>query len=75
MPWAKHEVGLWLSLASWDSIGMMETTTMGYIRIIRYILGLYRLSWGYIMENQMETTIMENQMEKKMEDEMETGII
>ena len=27
------------------------------------------------MENQMETTIMENQMEKKMENEMETGII
>ena len=24
------------------------------------------------MENQMETTIMENQMEKKMENEMET---
>ena len=35
------------------------------------ILGLY---WGNIgiMENQMETTIMENQMEKKMENEMET---
>ena len=32
---------------------------------------------GYIgiMENKMETTIMENQMEKKMENEMETGII
>ena len=28
--------------------------------------------WGYIgiMENKMETTIMENQMEKKMENEM-----
>ena len=26
------------------------------------------------MENKMETTIMENQMEKKMENEMETGI-
>ena len=38
--------------------------------------GLY---WGYIgiMEKKMETTrvIMENQMEKKMENEMETGII
>ena len=33
--------------------------------------------WGYmgIMENKMETTIVENQMEKKMENEMETGII
>ena len=42
--------------------------------------------WGYngIMENKMETTIvywgyttpiMENQIEKKMENEMETGII
>ena len=30
--------------------------------------------WGYIgiMENKVEITIMENQMEKKMEDEMET---
>ena len=30
--------------------------------------------WGYIgvMENKMETTIIENQMEKKMENEMET---
>ena len=27
------------------------------------------------MVNNMETTIMENQMEKKMENEMETGII
>ena len=27
------------------------------------------------MEKKMETTIMENQMEKKMEHEMETGII
>ena len=27
------------------------------------------------MENKMETTIVENQMEKKMENEMETGII
>ena len=27
------------------------------------------------MENKMETTIIENQMEKKMENEMETGII
>ena len=37
------------------------------------ILGFY---WGYkgIMEKKMETTIMENQMEKKMENEMETGI-
>ena len=28
--------------------------------------------WGYVgmMENEMETTIMENQMEKKMENEM-----
>ena len=33
--------------------------------------------WGYIgiMEKKMETTIMENQMEKKVENEMETGII
>ena len=32
---------------------------------------------GYIgiMEKNMEITIMENQMEKKMEHEMETGII
>ena len=39
-----------------------------------YPLGLY---WGYIgiMEKKMETTIMEHQMEKKMENEMETGII
>ena len=36
-------------------------------------MGVY---WGNIgiMENQMETTIMENQMEKKMENEMETGV-
>ena len=27
------------------------------------------------MENQMETTTMENQMEKKMENEMETGMV
>ena len=27
------------------------------------------------MGNKMETTIMENQMEKNMENEMETGII
>ena len=34
----------------------METTTMGYIGLIGYILGLY---WGYIwmMEDKMETTI------------------
>ena len=36
--------------------------------------------WGlglrqFVMENKMETTILENQMEKKMENEMETGII
>ena len=34
--------------------------------------------WGYIgiMENKMETTITENQMEKKMENEMEyIGVI
>ena len=32
---------------------------------------------GYIgiMEKKMETTLMENQMEKKMENEMDTGII
>ena len=36
----------------------METTTMGYIGIRRYILGLYR---GYIgiMEKKMETTTMQ----------------
>ena len=28
-----------------------------------------------IMENKMEATIVENQMEKKMENEMETGIL
>ena len=28
-----------------------------------------------IMEKKLETTIMENQLEKKMENEMETGII
>ena len=40
----------------------------------KYPLGLY---WGYIgiMEKKMETTVMENQMEKNMENEMETGII
>ena len=27
------------------------------------------------MEKKMETTIMENQMDKKMENEMDTGII
>ena len=33
--------------------------------------------WGNvgIMENKMETTTMENQTEKNMENEMETGII
>ena len=33
--------------------------------------------WGYIgiMEKKMETTIMENQMETKMENDMETVII
>ena len=37
------------------------------------MIGLYG---GYIgiMEKKMETTIMENQMEKKMENEMETAI-
>ena len=32
-------------------------------------------TWGYngIMENKMETIIMENQMENKMENEMKTG--
>ena len=35
------------------------------------ILGLYRGSMG-IMEKNMEATIMENQMEKKLENEMET---
>ena len=37
-------------------------------------MGLY---WGYIgiMEKKMETTIMENHKDKKMENEMETGII
>ena len=31
------------------------------------------ICWGYIgiMEKKMETTIMENQMEKKMENDME----
>ena len=35
------------------------------------------ICWGNIgiMEKKMETTIMENQMEKKMENEMKTGII
>ena len=49
----------------------METTIMGYIRVI---LGFYRGYQG-IMEKNMETTIMENQMEKKKEHEMEIGII
>ena len=36
--------------------------------------GIYRVYIG-ILENKMETTIMENQMEKKMENEMETGVV
>ena len=50
----------------------METT--GITGVLKDILGLY---WGYIgiVEKKMETTIMENQMEKKIENEMETGII
>ena len=37
------------------------------------MIGLY---WGYmgIMEKKMETIIMENQIEKNMENEMETGL-
>ena len=38
-----------------------------YIGIIGGILGLYGCNFGF--------TIMENQMEKNMENEMETGII
>ena len=48
---------------------------MGLYRdYIGVILGLY---WGYIgiMEKKMETTIMENQMEKNIENYMETWII
>ena len=41
----------------------METTIMGYIGIVS---GLY---WGYLYYG---TPIMENQMKKKMENEMET---
>ena len=39
-----------------------------------WVLQVYGIYWGNIgiMENKMETTIMENQMEKKMENEMET---
>ena len=45
----------------------MEATIMGYIGII---LGLYGVEYrGSI------TPMMENQMEKKMENEMEAGII
>ena len=49
---------------------------------MKWKLGLYRgyigaIYWGYIgiMEKKMETTIMENQMEKKLENDMETRII
>ena len=56
-------LGVYIGLPSF-----WETTILGYKK------GLYR---GYIgiMEKNMETTIMENQMEKKIENEMETGII
>ena len=66
----------------------MEATIMFYIGIIGYILGLYwdngKENGNYysilgvilgITENNMETTIMENQMEKNMENDMGTGII
>ena len=48
---------------------------MFFLFIIRVLISV--VYWGNIgiMENQMETTIMENQMKKKMENEMETGII
>ena len=39
---------------------------------VEHYIGLYSGSMG-IMEKKMETTIMENQMEKKMENEMEAG--
>ena len=44
----------------------METTT-GILRIYRGYIG--------IMENKMETTVREDQMEEKMENEMETAYI
>ena len=52
-----------LSLPDPPSITRSQETTVVY----RVILG--------IMEKKMETTIMENQMEKKMENEMDTGTI
>ena len=43
-------------------------------KLLYYIGVILGLEWGNIgiMENKMETTTMENQMEKKMENEMET---
>ena len=43
---------------------------LGYIGVIPPCT----LNWG-VMENEMEATILENQMEKKMENDMETGIM
>ena len=39
---------------------------------VKYI-GVTFGGYNGIMENRMETTIMENQMENKLENEMETG--
>ena len=50
---------------------MLEVLLVQLQGLLYQILGLYR---GYIgvMEKKMETIIMENQMEKNMENEMET---
>ena len=52
----------------WGNIGIMEKKMETTIGIIGYILGLY---WNRILWY----PIMENQMEKKIENEMETGVI
>ena len=53
----------------------METTIMGYVGIVGVILGLYWHNGKSNGNYYSIAPIMENQMEKKMENEMETGII
>ena len=70
------------------TLGFVLGFILGLYSILGFILGLYSILGSYIgvyigvilglysilgiMEKKMETTIMENQMEKKMENEMET---
>ena len=60
--------GTWCNLES-------KVTRLAIVHLLASGLGFRVANPIGIMEKKMETTIMENQMEKKMENEMETGII